>query len=59
MKPGILQVLNFALHCSNFSLGMLGLKEAPLYFTTKKKMPRKAPWGELHGRSLGEEVAPL
>ena len=26
---------------------------------TKKKMPRKASWGELHGKFLGVENAPL
>ena len=38
---------------------MLGSKDAPLYFTIKKKIPKKAPWGELPGKLLGDDVAPL
>ena len=43
----------------NVILGILGREEAALYFTMKKKIPKKAPWGELPGKDLGEEDAPL
>ena len=36
---------------------MEGLRHAPLYFTIKIIPPNRAPWGELPGRLLGEEVA--
>ena len=50
---------NFFWHWSeNVILGILGRSEAALYFTMKKKMPKKAPWGELPGKILGEEDAP-
>ena len=38
---------------------MLGRKDAPLYLMIKKNIPKKAPWGELPGKSLGDDVAPL
>ena len=44
--------------CANI-LGMAGRKDAALNFTKKKKIPRKAPWGELPGRSHGEDTSPL
>ena len=43
----------------NVILGIFGRKDAPLYFIIKKKIPKKAPWGELPGRFLGDDVAPL
>ena len=41
------------------SLGTLGRRAAALYLITKKKMPKNAPCGELPGKDLGEEDAPL
>ena len=43
----------------NVILGIFGRKDAPLYLTMKKKIPKKAPWGEEPGRDLGEEASPL
>ena len=60
---GQLVVLHFVLVCLhgsfNNSLGMVGRREAALYFTTKKKIPKKAPWGELPGSNFEEDEAPL
>ena len=47
------------LRLSELSLGILGLRRAPLKIIMKSKMPRKAPCGEDQGKDLREEVAPL
>ena len=39
--------------------GILGRKDAPLYLTMKKKIPRNAPCGVLPGNDLGLDCAPL
>ena len=41
----------------NVILGIFGRNDAPLYFTMKKKIPKKAPWGEEPGRDLGEDAS--
>ena len=55
-----MHVLNLDLQTvSNVILGILGRREAALYFMIKKKIPKNAPWGELPGKFLGDDVAPL
>ena len=42
-----------------FSLGMAGLKSAPLNTMMKSKIPRKAPWGDDPGNHFLEDIDPL
>ena len=41
------------------SLGMEGLRKAPLKIIMKIKTPKKTPWGEEPGRKYWEEVTSL
>ena len=49
---------NFVLQDAS-SLGIGGLKAAPLYFMMNKKIPKKAPCGEDPGKNFTDDVTPL
>ena len=60
MHGVVLHLLLFTTHGLEKRIrGIFGRRAAPLYFTIKMKIPRKAPWGELPGKDLGLEFAPL
>ena len=55
-QPTVLHFIFLDLHSVFINnLDMLGRRESALYFMTKKKMPKKAHWGELPGSNFEED----